>query len=358
MKYLRLSKRRLATIGLIFLVVAFSACHAIEAKYVIEYDYMNGALQNYNGVRRLLVGQTPYVDFVNYLGLGHLYSIAAMLLVLGNNFAASVASTQFLTVFYATLSLAAVIWLVVKKLNTALLASLAAMLLIKINGYVGALLFPTDSPQALMWNVGNSARMIRSSIIFLFVFFLLIYHFLTVRLAARFCWSNNIRATVFEMGSSAVCGLVVLWSNDMGPSVYVGYSIFFFFLLLRRHKRNFLKILLELVRHMVVSLTALFLGILVATSGHVGQWFSTTLGNASYQFWYYDFERKDTSLLNLDLGYGSLIILALLGCFVVYMIKNRNEETRFVQFGLLAFLCFTCFFSTNVYRLGAGNTSN
>ena len=56
----------------------------------------------------LLAGQAPYKDFTVYLGAGELYSVGALLLVLGNSFGRSMFAASFCTWFYFELLVLAV----------------------------------------------------------------------------------------------------------------------------------------------------------------------------------------------------------------------------------------------------------
>ena len=74
---------------LLVLLAGLAAVRGLAACYNIQYEITNGDFQNYNPVRHLLAGQVPYRDFTVYLGAGELYSVGALLLVLGNSFGRS-----------------------------------------------------------------------------------------------------------------------------------------------------------------------------------------------------------------------------------------------------------------------------
>ena len=101
--------RRLAPwAALLVLFAGLAALRGLSDSFTIDYEIMNGDFQNYNPVRHLLAGQAPYADFTVYLGAGELYGVAALLAVLGNNFANSIFAAEFLTWFcFELLALAA-----------------------------------------------------------------------------------------------------------------------------------------------------------------------------------------------------------------------------------------------------------
>ena len=67
-------KRNLPWVLVLAVLAGLAAVHGLEANYDASYEIMNGDFQNYNPVRHLLAGQTPYKDFTVYLGAGELYS--------------------------------------------------------------------------------------------------------------------------------------------------------------------------------------------------------------------------------------------------------------------------------------------
>lgn len=63
----------------------------------LDYIAINGTFQNYNVIRRLLAGQIPFVEYTVYLGTGHLLISSVLTFLLGNNYAASVLTYEFLS---------------------------------------------------------------------------------------------------------------------------------------------------------------------------------------------------------------------------------------------------------------------
>lgn len=70
----------------ILLMVLLCYIHSVSAGHYANYYPINGTFQNYNPVRRLLSGQTPYKDFQDYLGLGHLYIGSIFTVILGGTY--------------------------------------------------------------------------------------------------------------------------------------------------------------------------------------------------------------------------------------------------------------------------------
>lgn len=155
--------RRAAPWALLLAVLAgMAAVRGLAGCYNISYEITNGDFQNYNPVRHLLTGQAPYKDFTVYLGAGELYSVGALLLVLGNSFGRSMFAASFCTWFYFELLVLAVCAVVMgtARRARALACVLCAVCFAQVQGWLrlpglsGLLTYAADS--------GNSARMIRS----------------------------------------------------------------------------------------------------------------------------------------------------------------------------------------------------
>ena len=110
---------------LLVLLAGLAAVRGLAACYNIQYEITNGDFQNYNPVRHLLAGQVPYRDFTVYLGAGELYSVGALLLVLGNSFGRSMFAAGFCTWFYFEVLVLAVCVVVMGRARSARALTLA-----------------------------------------------------------------------------------------------------------------------------------------------------------------------------------------------------------------------------------------
>ena len=163
-KPLRRLRRAVPWLALLAVLAGLAAVRGLDHCYNISYEITNGDFQNYNPVRHLLAGQVPFRDFTVYLGAGELYSVGAMLLVLGNSFGRSMFATGFLTWFCFELLVFAVCAVVMGKGRgaRALAIALCGVLFMQVQGWVslpgpfGAWLEYAAAP-------GNSARMMRSA---------------------------------------------------------------------------------------------------------------------------------------------------------------------------------------------------
>ena len=75
-----------------FAIILTLIIHALPAGFNADFFAINGDFQNYNVIRHLLAGQSPFRDFVVYLGGGHLYIGAALSIIFGIGKASFIAS--------------------------------------------------------------------------------------------------------------------------------------------------------------------------------------------------------------------------------------------------------------------------
>ena len=70
-------KKKILDVGCIVILIVslllLCITNGMSAGTDADFYAVNGDFQNYNVVRRLLDGQTPFKEFAAYLGCGHLY---------------------------------------------------------------------------------------------------------------------------------------------------------------------------------------------------------------------------------------------------------------------------------------------
>ena len=298
----------------------------------LEYDITNGDFQNYNPVRRMLAGQIPYRDFTVYLGVGELYSVAAVLLAAGNTFAGSVFAAGALTwLFYELLALA-VGFAVLGRARPA-----------RIFAAVLSALYFVWLPQNLLvfaGDAGNSARMIRFGAVPLLVLLLA----LVLRYSRRpaLWWP-------------LLAGALVPWSNDVGGSVYIAVSLAYGLLLLRRYGRQIRIVAQKTLAYIAVSAAGLAGAVTLYTWGHPLAWLRQTRGVSADQGWYYGSSLEDR-LCHLwqfrpSAGFGLALGLAVV--FAVALFKASGRRQTLQCAGVFA-LCLTAALWEFLYAVGSG----
>lgn len=324
--------------ALLLVLVGLAAVHGLAANYDISYEIMNGDFQNYNPVRRLLAGQRPYEDFAVYLGAGELYSVGALLLVLGNSFGRSILVTNFCTWFFFELLILAACLVVLGKARPAgaLTAVLSGYFLLVVQGK--PLPFAGSLAPLLEYAArnGTSARMIRAAALPLAV----------LLLAVLLRWWQRRQQQGKSMPHPAVLvplvsGALVVWSNDMGAALYLAISLAYGMFLLRVYGTRLRAVVPAVLRYIGVSVASLGISILLISRGHPLAWLRQTRGVGSYQAWYYGTspDGKLYALSDLRPDWSVWVCLILAIAFAVGIWRCRSDRSAALAGGGFA-LCF------------------
>ena len=326
--------RRLAPwAALLVLFAGLAAVRGLGDSFTIDYDIMDGDFQNYNPVRHLLAGQAPYADFAVYLGAGELYGVAAVLLLVGNNFANSMFAAEFLTWFcFELLVLAVCRALFATGRGTraaAAVVSALCFLAVEGVGFPGAgwlrglLGFAAAS--------GNSARMIRAGVLPVLVL---------AGGAALVFWrehpprrdARGVRRLLPPGPALTIpfaAGALFVWSNDMGAAAYISVALAYGLFLIRRCRTDLRSIALRVAQYVAVSAVGLGAAVTVVSWGHPLAWLRQTRGASAYQAWYYSSspESKLYYLWQLKLDWSFWVMLALAVAAAVWLFTARRDET-------------------------------
>lgn len=279
-------KRILPWVLVLAVLAGLAAIHGLAANYDAGYEIMNGDFQNYNPVRHLLAGQTPYRDFAVYLGAGELYSVGGLLLVLGNSFGRSMFATNFCTWFYFELLVLAACLVVLGRGRRAMAVcpALSAWFLLIAHDVQVPLYNQVRPLIDYAARNGNSARMIRGAALPLAV--------LLILLGLR-VWSSRDRSAVRGRALPpwvlvpAAAGFLVPWSNDMGAAMYISVALGYGLFLLRRYGTAWKKVLVRVGQYILISCVALGVSVLAISWGHPIAWLQQTRGVSAFQGWYY-----------------------------------------------------------------------
>ena len=329
--------RRLAPwAALLVLFAGLAAVRGLADSFTIDYDIMNGDFQNYNPVRHLLAGQAPYADFTVYLGAGELYGVAAVLLVIGNNFANSMFAAEFLTWFcFELLVLAACRALFVTGRGArAASAAVSAVCFLAVQGAA----FPGASWLSGLLGYaassGNSARMIRSGALSAAVLAIGALLAFWRRHPAQAC-AGGLRRLLPPGPALAVpfaAGALFVWSNDMGAAMYISVALAYGLFLLRRYRTDIKTIALRVAQYVLVSGVGLGVSVTLVSWGHPFAWLRQTRGASAYQAWYYGSEPESKlyylSQLELDWSFWVMLALAVLAAVWLFAAKRDEDAVR------------------------------
>ena len=306
-----------------------------------EFFPINGTFQNYNPVRRLLVGQIPYRDFQDYLGFGHLYLGTAFTVLFGGTYRSSfVAFTVF--TFFGSMAVFAVLGVCITgRKRTALLMALCTVFFLGwqvLDRFVPAFPFTAQS----IFSVGNSARIIRASILPISGTVLLYV----------FVKRQNMKTPFSLLLISLISAVAFLWCNDYGISCWLCTALMLFvFLLARRY--SFIKALLFTLTEILCSFLFVFCIVELLTLGNFPEWFKSTFGTGGYQSWYYN-SPKSYYIYDLDYSLTVILQLVLAVYYVIRLVLAHGTTEAVQRYGIPAYFNTTCFCAANEYRLLSG----
>ena len=194
-----------AVVLLILLLVALTT--ALCQHDAGRYNLGDGTFQTYNGVRRMLMGQRPFQDFVFYLGLGPLHLSWFGPYIGPNTYLFSNYWTQFISALCGSLSVAWFFFIISRRSTLSLLAGPVYIVL--------ALVF--HSLRKIDWNVpdlmfflaaGNSLRPLR------FVVITIVSALLHVALERG---DESPKWNIWDFAKlGGLAGLSLAWSTDFG----------------------------------------------------------------------------------------------------------------------------------------------
>ena len=127
----------------------------------------NGTFQNFNPIRRLLSRQIPYQDFIDYLGLGHLYLGSLMTFIFGGDYQSSLIAFRFLSIFsLASIFLSLGYAISQRYIVSVTFTNIVLVALTITLPFVHSIGITNELTNALnlAFRVGNSARYVRGMI--------------------------------------------------------------------------------------------------------------------------------------------------------------------------------------------------
>ncbi len=337
--------------------------HSLSAGHYVDFFPINGTFQNYNPVRRFIFsggGGIPYKDFVDYLGLGHLYSGALFTWIFGNNYQASLIAFTFLS--FLSLALLAVLLgyciLKNKKKVLVLVNFLLLILLIQPLFYKNAIGMTEGIVHGLNYaqSPGHSARYIRGMILPLYGLLCISTDRLINKYQNKIPKFNKYSEQIELVIIAILSGSAFVWSNDYGISCWVCTIIMVFWITYSR-KRNLLTAFGATVTDMAISCGSIFIIIQIVTGGNFHNWFSFTFGTGGYQSWYYNSD-KAFYFYDVDFSYIMLIQAFLCLYYLGKLYQKKGESFSVRRYGIPAFVNMVCFCAVNEYRLLSGGVLN
>jgi hypothetical protein len=316
-------------LGLLLLFdVAVPAVMAWKASLTVPTFHLDGAFQTASGMFRLADGGLPGRDFFPYLGIGPLYLLFPLFLLLGGDMAASVFAAHFVTLLVAGVVIATVVQLVRTRPSRwafALAATVPFVVVLVTNqwpalglvdpscgGCIGAIRNATDP--------GFSLRPLRAFAPYLLA--------LVVLAVLRTSWRTRTRMLVVGSAAGAVAAL---WSNDYGlVSGGLAVALVTVAVLFRITDRGTRRPR-AIAGLWAAAAVAYVVSGLVATGGHFVPYLTYNLSDVrGDQFWYYaGWEEvykiySPGDLVRVMLSEGSVLSFVLLGLLFTAALWTRR----------------------------------
>jgi len=358
MKKIKLKKFDIYISIIVLLIIFVSLNIGFERALLVDFWPINGDFQNYNVWRRLLDGQTPYKDFPVYLGSGHLILGGIVNMIFGNTFKMSLVTSYFLTVLLSASIITIVLYLIINNIKASLSITLLLIIILRekfewVQNFIySEFLDGFDS----IFSPGNSARVIRSGV----VFFTILGVLILTRLAQKRFTDANKRFFFNITCYSIIAGAGIVYSNDVGVSSYISFS-FIYFVMLIIYFRSILKVIKYTFYYIAVSLLSMLTVIAIITRGHIVSWFKFTISVSDYQNWYFGLTEGWKSYYIYHLTFTPLIIMSLLIMLISFIRIIRGYKSESFNFiisnCLVIYVVLTFFISSNMYRIISGGIS-
>ncbi len=319
--------------------------YAIGSSMVVDFIALNGKFQNYNVVRRLLEGQKPYVDFVPYLGMGHMWLTSIFTKILGGTFGANVLACNIITALICPITVFGLSRCYLKY--NGLIPFTLCMFI------VGLDIFKTQSGHYLFFNIldtGLSARGIRGMILPLSLILSKMWINLVQILFAK---SNRI-TIITLIGLSFIAGFSFCWSNDYGPCVLIAIIIMATTITFAR-KRSILNVIFAFGTIVVGSFLSILTTALLLSKGQLNAWLSNNFAFGEYQKWYFMIPSdKIYYLYQLDFSIYVCCAIGLFGYYFVQLIREHASNYAIIRFGIPGFCLLTSVGAAQEYHLFGG----
>lgn len=339
-------------------VAAVSLSLALARIETCDYVSVNGDFQSYNVFRRMLAGQTPYVDFVNYIGMAPVW-VNLPLVALNNTFAGSLFATNFTSNILFSVTVLLWVWLITKSRPAAMLASVFLTKFVS-SGLLATLFGPslggywTNLFQSL-YAPGNSMRIARLFLTFLLVELGLVW----LRVKGEPAEGTALQTAFARLPACGVLGALagagLLWSSDFGLAAAFCVTVLF---LLEQALRLWAGPRAFFAR-LGVYAAGFVLGLLVCaslvTGFRPGAWLQSLAATGGWQYFYFNGTGGKALLLYVFTTPRLLLFAVPCAAFLIWCLVRLWQKKLTDRQLLLGFAAFTILAATGTYVLsGSG----
>ncbi|MFC1549275.1 hypothetical protein ACFL4R_00155 [Nitrospirota bacterium] len=330
-KYTKVLFNKIETIALVILI-PLTFTHLALNSYISSIDintyHIDGAYQTYSYMILISQGKLVGRDFMPYLGIGVIYSLYPIFLLMGSNIFASIFASYFATGIAYIASYFLLCRITILSKLSMKMSLLASMLLYYLLFFLNKPVFfkkviPDIRLEDLIYP-GHSLLPIRSFLPFLISAFI-IFH---------------AKKVIHPFIIGALCAFSLLWSNDYGYTGALLLMLLYVLLEPRPVKITAQRVFLASLSTAVIYFTCLS----IITGGHAFPYLDMNFnGFGKSQFWYYwPYRDRYYSLPDVLLFWQNRrysILLCILVALVVVFVQAIKEKSRNLY--LLSFLGFT-----------------
>ncbi len=261
---------------------AMTVCSLIRVYYTSVVWPLDGGFQSFAMLFPFNFGDRPGIDYTPYLGIGISYALFPLYALLGQNFFASIASADLMTlaILFAALVTIALICDLPKACFTLLAAFVvfwATVLSKTIYGFTGVEFLTS----------GNSLLLLRQGLPWLVFLLLIAWAFVARRRSGGAETSAPASLSFPHYPAAVLAGVVPFWSNASGLATALALiiTIALSAILSRARGWQLARILAIAAGLFLISLAAT---LLVLSAGDVQRFISDKFnGVADYQYWYF-----------------------------------------------------------------------
>ena len=337
-------------------VILISWLFALERVQTCDFVSINGDFQSYNVFRRILNGQTPYVDFANYIGMAPIL-VNLPFVAISNTFSNSLFVTTFTSSVIFCTAVFMVFYLITERLEISCFVSvflskfISTQILYRVLGPKYGYIY-TERFKGL-YTPSNSMRGARSFLPFLIVIIAIAVSLIVKKVKGSDVDYISLLKNVRPLAAAGfVTGLFMVWSNDYGVAVIASLWVIYIILQIFCYRFSIAEFAKRFALLVISTAAGAFCSMFAVTGGHISAYLSSMADTAQYQFFYFN-GTGNVSVLKYIFSTAVLwlfvaVFLAFFAYALVRLIR-READNRLLY---LVFIALSVVAATFVYLAG------